>query len=57
MKQTATNSKSKQLFIKKNIVAKFNNLTQKSVQDNLMINDTFPTTVTSIVKTAVNQVN
>lgn len=52
MKQTATNSQPKQLLIKKNIVAKFNNLTKKDIQNNLVTNDTFPTTITSIVKTA-----
>lgn len=53
MKQTATNSKSKQLFIKKNIVVRFNNSTLKNMtQDNLVTNDTFPTTITSIIKTA-----
>jgi len=52
MKQTATNPKSNQLFIKKNIVAKFNNLIKKNIPNNLVTNDTFPTTITSIIKTA-----
>lgn len=53
MKQTATNPKSKQLFIKKNIVAKFDNLTLKNRRlDNFEINDTLTTTISSIIKTA-----
>lgn len=49
MKQTAGPLKSK-LLIKKNIVAKFNNLTKNNVKNH---SGTLPTTITSIVKTAV----
>jgi len=53
MKQTAIAAKSKQLFLKKNIVARFNNLTPKNINNNSVTNDTFPTTITTIFKTAL----
>jgi hypothetical protein len=52
MKQTATTPKSKQLFIKKNIVVKFSSTLKNMRLDNFGINDTLTTTISSIIKTA-----
>lgn len=55
MRQTSSNPASTQLFLNKSIVAKFNHLTVKNLRkDKLVINDrdTFPTSITSIIKPA-----
>jgi hypothetical protein len=52
MKQTAANPQSKQLFIKKSIVVRFNSTTKNIRLNHSGINDTLTTTISSIVKTA-----
>jgi len=54
MKQTATNPKPNQLFIRKNIVAKFAYSTKQNIKFvELKINNTFSTDPTSSVITTV----
>jgi len=54
MKQTASNSRSKQLFIKKSIVAKFNYLTAQNIKsDRLKMDNTLQTDPTSSIITTI----